>query len=71
MAAHDFDDVAALVNTWRDAMDTASPPRLRLLPPDIRASYHVARCLDDGRITDGLGERLAAEIETYLRKEAA
>jgi len=68
MAARDFDDVAALVNTWRGAIDKRTPRPGCALSPALRAELHVARGLDAGRVTDGLGEQIAAEIETYLRK---
>jgi len=72
MAAREFDDVAALVNTWRGAIDKTKPRPggPYLMPPDIRAAYHVARGLDDGRITDGLGDQLAAEATEYLRSQS-
>jgi len=71
MAARDFDDVEAMTQDWRAEMDTARPPRVWIAPPDLRAFYHLGRALDAGRITDGLGEQIADEIETYLRKGSA
>jgi len=65
MAAREFDDVAALVNDWRTAAFPVRRPGCAL-DPYLRAELHVARGLDAGRITDGLGEQIAAEIEAYL-----
>jgi len=65
MPARDFDDVEALTQDWRA---NAFPRRPGCaLPPVLRAELHVERGLDAGWITDGLGEQIAAEIETYLR----
>jgi len=66
MSARDFDDVAALVNDWRINAFPVRHPGCAL-PPVLRAELHVERGLDAGWITDGLGEQIAAEIETYLR----
>lgn len=68
MAARDFDDVAALVNTWRGAIDKTTPRPAVSIGPALRAELHVARGLDAGRITDGLGEQIADEATEYLRK---
>jgi hypothetical protein len=68
MAAQEFDDVAALVNQWRADTLPARRPGVAL-PPDLRAELHVARGLDAGRVTDGLGDRLAAEIEVWLETQ--
>jgi len=65
MAASDFDDVEALTQEWRASFPTRHPGCA--LPPVLRAELHVERGLDAGWITDGLGEQIAAEIETYLR----
>jgi hypothetical protein len=65
MSAQEFDDVAALVNQWRaDTLPARRPAAL--LPPDLRAYYHVGRALDDGRVTDGMGDQIAAELEAWL-----
>lgn len=68
MAACDFDDVAALVNDWRANAFPARRPGVAL-PPVLRAELHVARGVAAGRITDGLGEQIAAEAETFLRSQ--
>lgn len=75
MAAQSFDDVTALVAKWRDAMDAAAaalPARHPgvALPPVLRAELHVARGLDAGRVTDGLGDQIAAEAETWMRGQS-
>ena len=67
MAAREFDDVAALVNTWRGAIDKTAPRPGVSIGPALRAELHVARGLDADRITDGLGEQIAAEATEYLR----
>lgn len=72
MAARDFDAVEAMTQDWRAAMDAATKTTPRppvALGPLLRARLHVERGLDAGRITDGLGERIAAEATEYLRSQ--
>jgi len=70
MPAREFDDVVALINDWRTAAFPVRRPGCAL-PPVLRAELHVARGLDAGRITDGLGEQIATEATDYLRKGTA